>query len=154
LIAARRKKPTTGRSGAYSSSTATVATFPDEFLNYCLIRKIFVTVFPPHSIHTLQPLDVVCFKPLSTAYSKKLSEHTQRSQGLVPIKKGDFFLLFLDAWQESFLKRTIQRSLLLPGYAMKYVRRNFMSVPDELFLLQTRLQGRLDIDHSTTDPTV
>jgi hypothetical protein len=87
----------------------------EEFLNYCLQRKIYVSVFPPHSTHTLQPLDVVCFKPLSSAYKKRLTEHTQKSQGLVPIKKGDFFLLFWDAWQDSFTKKTILRSWAATG---------------------------------------
>jgi hypothetical protein len=87
----------------------------EDFLHYCLKRKIYVAVFPPHSTHTLQPLDVVCFKPLSSAYSKRLAEHTQQSQGLVPIKKGDFFLLFWDAWQSSFKKETIERSFAATG---------------------------------------
>jgi hypothetical protein len=51
----------------------------EEFLSYCLTHKIYVSVFPPHSTHTLQPLDVVCFKPLSNAYSKRLASFTQRS---------------------------------------------------------------------------
>ncbi|KAF2822599.1 hypothetical protein CC86DRAFT_266269, partial [Ophiobolus disseminans] len=54
------------------------------------------------STHTLQPLDVVMFKPLSSAYSTALTNHLQQSQGLVPIKKGDFFPLFWAAWQSSF----------------------------------------------------
>jgi hypothetical protein len=48
----------------------------DEFLDYCINRKIFVAVFPPYSTYTLQLLNVVCFKLLSSAYSKKLAEHT------------------------------------------------------------------------------
>jgi hypothetical protein len=87
----------------------------EEFLSYCLTRKIYVLVFPPHSTHTLQPLDVVCFKPLTNAYSKRLANFTQRSEGLVPIKKGDFFLLFWDSWQESFTKQAILRSFAATG---------------------------------------
>jgi hypothetical protein len=43
-----------------------------------------------------------------------LAEYTQRSQGLVPIKKGDF-LLFWDAWQASFKKQTILQSFAATG---------------------------------------
>jgi hypothetical protein len=39
-----------------------------DFINYCDQNKILLAIFPPHSTHTLQPLDVVMFKPLSTAY--------------------------------------------------------------------------------------
>ena len=65
-----------------------------DFLDYCDDNKILVVIYPPHSTHTLQPLDVVMFKPLSSAYKHELTHHLQRSQGLVPLKKGDFFLLF------------------------------------------------------------
>jgi hypothetical protein len=34
------------------------------------------------------------FKPLASAYTKALTNHTQQSQGLVLIKIGDFFALF------------------------------------------------------------
>jgi hypothetical protein len=34
------------------------------------------------------------FKPLSTTYSKELSNYLHNSQGLLSVKKGDFFPLF------------------------------------------------------------
>jgi hypothetical protein len=65
-----------------------------DFIEYCDQHKILLAVFPPHSTHTLQPLDVVMFKPLSSSYSKELTNHLHKSQGLLAIKKGDFFSLF------------------------------------------------------------
>jgi hypothetical protein len=65
-----------------------------DFINYCDEHRILIAIMPPHSTHTLQPLDVVMFKLLSTAYSSALTTHLHKSQGLVPIKKGDFFPLF------------------------------------------------------------
>jgi hypothetical protein len=62
-----------------------------DFIEYCDQHKILLAIFPPHSTHTLQPLDVCMFKPLSQAYSDELSAFLERSQGLSPIKKGDFF---------------------------------------------------------------
>jgi hypothetical protein len=38
-------------------------------LNYCNANKILLVVFLPHVTHSLQPLDVVMFAPLSTVYS-------------------------------------------------------------------------------------
>ena len=32
-----------------------------EFIEYCYRSKIILAIFPPHSTHTLQPLDVVMF---------------------------------------------------------------------------------------------
>jgi hypothetical protein len=87
----------------------------DAFIDYCLDHRILLAVLPTRSTHTVQPLDVGCFKPLASAYSKRLTIYTQRSQGLVPIKKGDFFLLFWDAWGEAFTKRTVLRSWAATG---------------------------------------
>jgi hypothetical protein len=44
-----------------------------DFISYCDKQRILLAVFSPHSTHTLQPLDVVLFKPLSTAYSTALT---------------------------------------------------------------------------------
>jgi hypothetical protein len=36
-----------------------------DFINYCDQNKILLAVFTSHSTHTLQPLDICMFKPLS-----------------------------------------------------------------------------------------
>lgn len=51
-----------------------------DFINH---KKIVLAVFPPHPTHTLQPLDVKMFKPLSNAYSTDLARYLQDSQGLL-----------------------------------------------------------------------
>ncbi len=79
----------------------------NEFIDYCDENKILLCVLPPHSTQTLQPLDVVMFKPLSSAYSKELAEHLQRAQGLLLVKKGDFFDLFWRAWCSSFVEKNV-----------------------------------------------
>jgi hypothetical protein len=86
-----------------------------DFINYCDQNKILLAILPPHSTHTLQPLDVAMFKPLSTAYSTKLSRYLHRSQGLVSITKGDFFTLFWNAWKASFKELTILNSFETTG---------------------------------------
>jgi hypothetical protein len=65
-----------------------------DFIKYCDQNKILLAIFPPYSTHTLQPLDVVMFKPLSTAYLTELTSYLHKSQGLLLIKKGNFFPLF------------------------------------------------------------
>ncbi|KAG9194058.1 hypothetical protein G6011_04093 [Alternaria panax] len=86
-----------------------------DFINYCDANKILLAVFPPHATHTLQPLDVALFKPLSEAYSAELSKYLQNSQGLLPITKGDFFPLFWSAWHTAFKPQTIRRSFEATG---------------------------------------
>jgi hypothetical protein len=82
----------------------------EDFIDYCLDYHILLVVLPYYSTHMVQPLNVGCFKPLARAYSQCLTIHTQCSQGLVPIKKSDFFLLFWDAWGEVSKKETVLRS--------------------------------------------
>jgi hypothetical protein len=40
-----------------------------EFIAYAIEKRILVMIFPTHSTHTLRPLDVGVFGPLSTYYS-------------------------------------------------------------------------------------
>ena len=88
-----------------------------DFIKYCDDNKILLAIFPPHSTHTLQPLDVVCFKPLSSNYTNELTQHTHKTMGWVPIKKGDFFPLFWKAWVSSFTVATVLRSFEATGIA-------------------------------------
>jgi hypothetical protein len=55
------------------------------------------------------------FKLLSTAYSKKLQQSTVKHQGLVPVKKSDFFSLSWDAWVTSFTEKNILNSFKTTG---------------------------------------
>jgi hypothetical protein len=61
---------------------------------------------PPHSSHLLQPLDVGCFGPLKTAFSKQ-------NQGLIRnhifhVTKEDFLACFHQAFLASFTRSNIQ----------------------------------------------
>jgi hypothetical protein len=78
-----------------------------EFIKYCNDNKILLAIYPPHSTHTLQPLDVCMFKPLSSAYSAALADYIDKCQGLSSITKRDFFRLFNTAWETSFKTKTI-----------------------------------------------
>jgi hypothetical protein len=86
-----------------------------DFIKYCNQNKILLAVYPPHSTHTLQVLDVSMFKPLSTAYSNKVSAFIERSQGLMSMSKRDFFPLFYRAWQISFKETTILKAFEATG---------------------------------------
>jgi hypothetical protein len=86
-----------------------------EFLSYCLANKILLCVLPPHSTHSLQPLDFVLSSPLSTAYSVRLSQHLQRSMGVLPVRKGAFFALFWDTYITSFMAANIYKAFEAKG---------------------------------------
>jgi hypothetical protein len=78
-----------------------------ELIKYCDNNKILLAIFPPHSTHTLQPLDVGMFKPLSTGYTKILNEFIVRTHSKVPIYKRTFRPLFVKAWSSSFRKELV-----------------------------------------------
>jgi len=73
-----------------------------EFLDWCHKNKILVAVFPPHSIHRLQPLDVSLFSPLAKYYSRELDYHIAYSQGLVSVGKRHFWRFFWAAYNHAF----------------------------------------------------
>ncbi|KAG9190745.1 hypothetical protein G6011_08833 [Alternaria panax] len=83
-----------------------------EFLEFCDSQRILLMVFPPHSTHTLQPLDVVLFSPLSRYYTKELNNHLQRTQG---ITKRDFFNNFWPAWTSTMRPELIMKSFQATG---------------------------------------
>ena len=78
-----------------------------KFIDYCDSHRILLAIYPPHSTHTLQPLDVCLFRPLSQAYSNQLTSFMDECQGLSSITKRDFFRLFWHAWKTSFTLENI-----------------------------------------------
>jgi hypothetical protein len=85
-----------------------------DFIDYCDRNRI-LAIYPPHSAHTLQPLDVVMFKPLSSGYPHEVSRFVERCQGLTSMSKRDFYPLFMAAWEASFKETTILRSFEVTG---------------------------------------
>jgi hypothetical protein len=86
-----------------------------DFINYYNHNKILLAILPPYLTYTLQLLNVVMFKPLSTAYSKELTTHLHSGQGLLVIKKSNFFYLFWKAWVSTFTQGLILKSFKATG---------------------------------------
>jgi hypothetical protein len=78
-----------------------------KFLNWCEQHKILLAVYPPHSTHRLQPLDVGVFAPLANHYSQALDDLVRKSEGRTSISKRDFFSLFWPAFEKAFAKENI-----------------------------------------------
>jgi hypothetical protein len=109
--------------------------FTRKFLQYCLTHKIRLCILLPHSTYSLQPLDVVLFGPLLRAYTVKLADYLQRSKGLLPVKKADFFLLFWDAYNTSFTRENILKSFEATGVEPRdasVVLQRFTTPPPQL----------------------
>jgi hypothetical protein len=78
-----------------------------KFINFCDANKILLAIYPPHSTHSLQPLDVSLFGPLSQAYSARLEHFMHECQGISHITKRDFFGLFWPSWNKAFSVKNI-----------------------------------------------
>ena len=78
-----------------------------KFIDYCDSHRILLAIYPPHATHTLQPLDVCLFRPLSQAYSDQLVKFMDLCQGFSSITKRDFFRLFWHTWKTSFTPENI-----------------------------------------------
>jgi hypothetical protein len=86
-----------------------------QFLEYAIKNCILVMKVPSHSTHSLQPLNVGIFGLLSTTYSSELHVQQQRSQGLLPVKKPDFYRLFKQAWDSAASKSNIKAAFEATG---------------------------------------
>jgi hypothetical protein len=86
-----------------------------DFIEYCDHNRILLAIYLPHLTHTLQPLDVVMFKPLSSAYSAQVASFIERSQGLTSMSKRDFYPMFIAAWEALFKKGTILKAFEATG---------------------------------------
>ena len=72
-----------------------------EFLIAAKRLHICVLILPPHSTHRLQPLDLVLFLPLSTAYQINLDAWINKSMGLTSFSKHFFWKIFWPAWKST-----------------------------------------------------
>jgi hypothetical protein len=76
-----------------------------RFLDYCDDQRILVLLYPLHATHTLQPLDVACFKPLNQNYSTQLVEHNYITEGDMLVGKANFISLFWPTWVGTFTEK-------------------------------------------------
>ena len=73
-----------------------------EFLNWCDKHRVLIAIYPPHSTHRLQPLDVSLFSPLATFYTQPLEEFIYGCQRVSNLAKRDFFGLFWPTYIKAF----------------------------------------------------
>ena len=86
-----------------------------NFIKWCDNNRIILAIYPPHSTHRLQPLDVSIFSPLSKAYSFQLTQHMANCQGLSKVSKKDFLSLFWPAFEKSFSPSNIHSAFRKTG---------------------------------------
>jgi hypothetical protein len=78
-----------------------------KFLDWCERHRILDAIYPPHSTHRLQPLDVSVFAPLAHHYNQGLDSLIRQSEGRTTMSKRDFFAIFWPAFEEAFTEKNI-----------------------------------------------
>ena len=78
-----------------------------KFIEYCDNHRILLAIYPPHSTHRLQPLDVSLFSPLAIHYSDELNQFLANCEGLSRFTKRDFFRTFWVAWEKAITPKNI-----------------------------------------------
>jgi hypothetical protein len=77
-----------------------------QFRTFCEDNSIILLWMPPHSSHMLQPMDVGCFDPLKTAFSKQNQDLIRNH--VFHITKEDFITTFHQAFLTSFTQANVQ----------------------------------------------
>ena len=67
---------------------------------------IYILALPPHTTHSLQPLDKAVFGPLNRAYNEVCSEYLQEN-ALHQINKWSFPALFWKSWDKAVTRANI-----------------------------------------------
>lgn len=104
-----------------------------KFLNWCEEHKVLRVVYPPHSTHRLQPLDVSDFAPLANAYSQELDRSLRHSEGRTAISKRHFFCLFWAAFEKAFTEKNVASAWSKTGiwpFSPQKVLRSFPMVQE------------------------
>ena len=86
-----------------------------KFIDWCDKHQVLLAIYPPHSTHRLQPLDVSLFSPLATFYTQQLEEFIHGTYGLSALSKRDFFSLFWPAYIKAFTTANIASRWLKTG---------------------------------------
>lgn len=78
-----------------------------RFLDWCNENRVFVAMYPSHSTHRLQPLDVSCFSPLAIRYTQHLDQWIAKHGGIISLNQSDFYNLFKLSLIEAFTEKNI-----------------------------------------------
>jgi hypothetical protein len=65
--------------------------------------------FPSHTFHTLQPLDVNCFRPFKSAFKKERDENMFKNNHIKPNKVS------LTSWEDKALNQSLSKQNIKVG---------------------------------------
>ena len=84
-----------------------------DYINYCWQHNIIPFLFPPHTTHLLQPLDVVCSQPMKHYHSTAI--HTAVQLGDLEFNKVEFLASLTQIRTSTFKMATIKAAFRKTG---------------------------------------
>ena len=84
-----------------------------DYINYCWNHGIIPFLFPPHTTHLLQPLDVVCFQPMKYYHAKAI--HNAVRLGDLTFNKVEFLASLNTIRTSTFKMATIKSAFRRTG---------------------------------------
>jgi hypothetical protein len=100
-----------------------------QFIKYYNKNRILLAIFPAHSTHTLQPLDVAIFAPLSKAYTEQLRHFINNYQGFTRLTKQDFLGFFRRVGRPLLQARIYSQHSSIPIYTPSIQISLFKNLP-------------------------
>ena len=76
-----------------------------KFIDYCIKYDIILAVFPPHSTHLLQPLDLAVFQPMKHAHQHSIRDNL--ALGEIRYSREDFLAAFEGIYRKGFTKHNL-----------------------------------------------
>ena len=84
-----------------------------RFIAFCLDKKIDLVVFPPHTSHSLQPLDVGLFSPLKRALSSEIDRLFRLTTSRIP--RIEWTTAYITARSKAFTTINVESSFRASG---------------------------------------
>lgn len=100
-----------------------------DFIEYAQNNKIILFSFPPHTIHILQPLNVVCFQPFKYYHGKAINTAVQT--GDKEFLKVDFLTSFKAFHQQTFKESTVVSAFRKTGIVLYDPSKVLLSLQDK-----------------------
>ena len=99
-----------------------------EFIGVVDYHGITILVLPPRTTHHLQPLDIVLFHPLATAYSLELERLMPEGESGLSMSNRFFWPKFKRVWLKRSRKRIYNTPLRFAGVRRESPTRRFAGV--------------------------
>jgi len=118
-----------------------------EFVEFALPHHIRLVVFPPHSTHLLQPLDVGSFSPLQRFVGPEVHEWGRKEGPYARLHKRDFYPMLMSAQTRALTSSNslsaFRATGICPMNRLRILRDPSLQIPDPSAVASCRSPTRV-----------